>query len=135
MNGQDEKQTGIIDLSEFDKVCLNHKIGLSKEELQLINRLFGEDDRAYDDTLNSGNKSINYKRLSYYLGLHKDSFNYLSNSQSNLRKLTQMRDRLASLEPDTNGSVEKFKKVRQYTQLSAQHKKKQLRSEMNIEMP
>ena len=77
----------------------------------------------YEDTETTSSKFINYKRLSYYLGLHKDSFNYLTNSQSNFKKLTSIRDKLQSLDPDTTGSIEKFKKVRQFTQLSNQRSK------------
>ncbi len=74
----DENDSGCIDILDFDKQCLKFQVSFTKEELRRIAKSFSVDPNS-DDIDNDYNRIvINYKRLSYFLGLHKSSFNYIA---------------------------------------------------------
>lgn len=93
----DTEDSGCITLKEFDDVCLKFKVSFNKQELGWIRKMFA------DELAETGRQDlINYRRLSYTLGLHKDSLNYISGrlQSSNVKKLSNMRERMFnSIEP------------------------------------
>ena len=65
----DEDETNLVELEKFDLACQKQNVFLNSEDLRKLMKLFGSEK---NDT-----EMINYKMLSFALGLHKDSFNYL----------------------------------------------------------
>lgn len=83
----DSKDTGTIELYDFDRICLKFKINFTKEELKKIAKNYRAevlDETPYSNIiesgLNYGSTTINYRVLSQQLGLHKDSLNFMSTS-------------------------------------------------------
>lgn len=87
--------TDLVELKDFDQVCQKFKVNCTKEELKKIQRLCGDRPNHTQSTsyvvnpithqpIETVNQTIldseviNYRRLSYQLGLHKDSLNYMS---------------------------------------------------------
>ena len=70
-----------VDLVEFDKICQKFNVSLSNEEIVKIRQLFCVPtvEGADGDT---APWTLNYKAMSQYLGLHKDSFNFLHSSRN-----------------------------------------------------
>ena len=66
----------------FDKACLKVGVNFTKEELKKINNLFGESNQAGTIT---DTDMINFHQISYQLGLHRGSYNYLNQSISSNR--------------------------------------------------
>lgn len=84
----DNEGTDLIDISYFDNICSKFKVSFSKEELKRLQKLFKEKPEGADfKTLNTNKETIdydliNYKKLSYKLGLHKDSLNFIQGALS-----------------------------------------------------
>lgn len=68
-----------MDIKEFDQVCLRYNVSLSTEELKKIQVLYSPED----------DEMINYKWLSYHLGLHKDSFNHMNSVALNSSRVSK----------------------------------------------
>ena len=66
----------MIDVKDFDIICMKYNVNLSSEELKKMRELYCG---ATDDNEDSP-KMFNYRQLSYHLGLHKDSFNFMQTS-------------------------------------------------------
>jgi len=49
----DAEESGLVELREFDEVCLKFKVSFSKEELAKIRKQFGEEDEQEIVTLNN----------------------------------------------------------------------------------
>ena len=99
---QDQNETSLVDLNQFDDLCVRFKISLTSEELMKIKKLFGvqieeqgDEEVLYENTMwQQQSDLINYRRLSFYLGLHKDSLNFLNKQgpvQSTVKKLQKLR--------------------------------------------
>jgi len=77
----DDQNTGLIELREFDDICYRFKARLTKLELTMLKKQFCEnsDMKTINDnqTMTQEKDLINYKKLSHYFGLHKDSLNHL----------------------------------------------------------
>ena len=96
----DDDNSGTIDILVFDNICMKFSISFTKEELKRIAKSFAaESQDEYDDY----NKVIiNYKRLSYFLGLHKNSFNYIAGGSthgSTAQKIYKIKQAYNSIEP------------------------------------
>lgn len=108
---QDPKDNGLINIKEFDQVCLKFKINFTREEMRQIKKLFGDESGhviqmgAFTDKKRSISSSmvdqVNYKTMSNNLGLHKASMNHLSStlSAARVRKLFKLRECMKSIEP------------------------------------
>jgi hypothetical protein len=76
-----------VSINAFDKVCMKHRVGFSKEELKKIVKFFGkarhENETISHHSVNlAENPKIDFVTFSKRLGLHKESYNYLN---SNMR--------------------------------------------------
>ena len=69
----------MVDLKDFDLICMKYNVNLTSEEIKKMRELYCG---ASDDSDESP-KTFNYRQLSYYLGLHKESFNYMNTSMLN----------------------------------------------------
>lgn len=83
----DFMESGMVELREFDQICLKFKVSFSKEELKKLKGLFCENfdpnTPVHDMAPTHQDKDmINYKKLSMQLGLHKDSFNFVNGNLS-----------------------------------------------------
>lgn len=98
----DSDNQGILHIDDFVRCCEKNGVSLIPLEVKKLMKLFSiaanlEDLIAfgYDSNPHDAEEIINYKRLSIGLGLHKESFNYLSKVQSlnriqNISKLRQL---------------------------------------------
>ena len=78
----------MIDITYFDNICQKFKVNFNKEELKRLQKLFKDKPEGGEFTTLNTNKEtidydlINYKKLSYKLGLHKDSLNFIQGALS-----------------------------------------------------
>jgi hypothetical protein len=94
----DAEDTGLIELREFDEVCYRFKARLTKDELSRLKKQFcvpnenGEELQSIADkqTISGERDLINYKRISHYFGLHKDSLNHLSSMQMSVNRVKKL---------------------------------------------
>ena len=70
-----------VDLAEFDKTCQKFNVSLSNEEIAKIRNMFCVPSVEGQDGENAA-WTLNYKHMSQYLGLHKESFNFLHTSRN-----------------------------------------------------
>lgn len=94
----------VVDVSTFDETCQKYNVNLTREELKKIKKLFGESNKDYDtSTIMSINDQdlINYHAISHRLGLHKDSFNHLSQSMNShkAKSMFKLKQLYQSIEP------------------------------------
>jgi len=76
----------VVDLRTFDEACQKYKVNFTREELKKIKKLFGDDDNASMVSKSIlDTDQINFHQISYNLGLHRDSYNFLSQSVTSNR--------------------------------------------------
>lgn len=98
----DAQGTGVVKISDFQKVCERNGVSIIPLEIKQLLKLYSVASDAQDldrhgleHNPDSALDLLNYKRLSVGLGLHKDSYNYLNKVQSmnriqNINKLRQL---------------------------------------------
>lgn len=98
----DSEAHGILHIEDFLKTCEKFGVSLIPLEVKQILRIYSvasdpEDANVFgfENNLKEAEEIINFKKLSMSLGLHKESFNYLSKVQSqnrihNISKLRQL---------------------------------------------
>ena len=75
--------TTLVDIRTFDKTCLRHNVALTKEELKKVVKLFSPESREIANSARQtislqDNQKVDFMQMSIRLGLHKDSYNYIS---------------------------------------------------------
>lgn len=98
-------------IDDFLKICERFGISILPLEVKNLQKLYSvasdPDDVVnfgFEDNIRVAEEFVNYRKLSIGLGLHKDSFNYLSKVQSlnriqnlsKLRKLYQQNENMRS---------------------------------------
>ena len=97
---------GCIGLTEFDNVCYQFKVCFTKDELVRISKLAAVEQEEYNmrtfDTIQKDRTTINFRKLSAQLCIHKDSYNHLNGNMPNssrIAKLFKLREQSNSIEP------------------------------------
>ena len=86
----------MTDIKTFDAACLKFQVNFTREELRKIKNLFCVND-TQSQTIND-NDVISYIKMSHQLGLHRDSYNYLSSSCRS-KSLSKLKNFYRSIEP------------------------------------
>ena len=85
-----------MDIKTFDAACLKFQVNFTREELRKIKNLFCVNETAMQ-TINDS-EVINFTKMSHQLGLHRDSYNYLTNSCRS-KSLSKIKQFYRSIEP------------------------------------
>ena len=67
----DKSNEGLATLKHFDSVCQKHSVHLSNNDLQKLQKSYGEQVDVDGDATGFDEQVINYRKLSIQLGLHK----------------------------------------------------------------
>ena len=91
----------VVDIRTFDGACLKFQVNFTREELRKIKNLFNIDPDQNIANQLSDTDQINFVKISHQLGLHRDSYNYLSKSMTSNRakSLQKIRQFYKSIEP------------------------------------
>ena len=88
----DSEDSGLVSLIDFEKSCIKAGITLGQSELHRLYKNYGEYSEEQD--------LIDFKRLSYGLGMHKESYNHLNKAHQNTRikNISKIRQLYSSIE-------------------------------------
>lgn len=73
----------LVKFKDFEDTCSQFRVQFSFEETNKLKDLFLEQ-----------NKMFNFKKMSVYLGLHKDSFSFINTSRTAGRTASRVRNYL-----------------------------------------
>lgn len=87
----DTENTGLVDIYDFDRACLENRINLTKEELNKLKKHFCQNQEqdpnltftSMDAGIENQTKLLKYRELSIVLGLHMDSFDFFGTGAKN----------------------------------------------------